>query len=717
MKSLHRIASSLLRLSASVLIMLATASICRAQLRIVSYNTTPTLNNGLKRVLEEIGKESVNGIARPIDILALQEQGSQATDTQAILDLFNEIYGAGVYARGQVNGQGFFTQGVIYNTTTVELLEEARVGSVSSQGAARQTLRYQFRPVGYENANFYIYNSHFKANDNEVDAARRGVEAAAIRRNADTLGDAPVIFLGDFNLYSSDSPGYQALVAAGPAQANDPIDMEGSWNWNADFKIVHTQSSSVDGGDNRAGGGVNDRFDFQLVTDALMDGEGLSYIGPNVPDVATTVTQHSYRAFGNNGTHTLGRSIRTGTGASRVVLASLEAASDHLPVVVDYQLPAVLDAWVETPDRIIKGAEAHAILYVRNDANVEVPNGADELNYAVTFQDQSFAGVTNALSEPNSFRAAIDSSELGERSVDFEVATDSAMVDQTSVIETSTYSVLESSNGSFADTFDLGELVIDLGLINLGEHSKIDIPIFNIGSSTPHGAADLVIDEIDSLSPIVKFSGKTTVPAGESRNLIATIRADSVGDFSVESTIAVRDEEIPGWSFGEPMRLSFVGTVSAGDVLGDFDRNRVFDVKDLTQITDAILQQSDDAQFDLNGDGAVDQRDRLTWIVDIRKTYVGDSNLDGEFSSSDFVAVFVAGEYEDSIDGNSTWSSGDWNGDRDFDSADFVYAFRFGGYEQGPLSAIVPESCNCTLLCLALIMLCRRRVALLRQSS
>ena len=58
----------------------------------------------------------------------------------------------------------------------------------------------------------------------------------------------------------------------------------------------------------------------------------------------------------------------------------------------------------------------------------------------------------------------------------------------------------------------------------------------------------------------------------------------------------------------------------------------------------------------------------------------GDANGDGRFDSSDLVAVFVAGEYEDAIPGNSTFAEGDWNGDGDFDSRDMVYVFQLGTY-------------------------------------
>ena len=52
------------------------------------------------------------------------------------------------------------------------------------------------------------------------------------------------------------------------------------------------------------------------------------------------------------------------------------------------------------------------------------------------------------------------------------------------------------------------------------------------------------------------------------------------------------------------------------------------------------------AGYDLNGDNAVNYDDRLVWLHDLKKTWVGDSNLDGLFDSDDFVLAFQAGKYE-----------------------------------------------------------------------
>ena len=109
-----------------------------------------------------------------------------------------------------------------------------------------------------------------------------------------------------------------------------------------------------------------------------------------------------------------------------------------------------------------------------------------------------------------------------------------------------------------------------------------------------------------------------------------------------------------------------------------------------------------------------DPAERLAFVHDVLGTWMGDSNLDGEFNSGDLVTVFGVGEYEDATDGNSGWEDGDWNGDMDFNSSDLVTAFSDGGYEQGPRAAVaaaVPEPSTIVLCFLAALALlpARRR--------
>lgn len=138
---------------------------------------------------------------------------------------------------------------------------------------------------------------------------------------------------------------------------------------------------------------------------------------------------------------------------------------------------------------------------------------------------------------------------------------------------------------------------------------------------------------------------------------------------------------------------------------GDFNQDSIIDASDIDLLSAAIRTQPSDSRFDVNGNGRVDTLDRAVWIDDLARTYAGDANLDGQFSSEDLVAVFVAGEYEDRLVGNSTWSSGDWTGDGEFDSQDFLYAFRQGGYNAGPRTAVqsVPEPVGTWIVAVVII--------------
>ena len=421
-----------------------------AQLRIATYNTNtgPRADSGT--VLQSISDEVTNGFSRQVDVVLFQEHSSVATTTQDFVNLLNGIYGAGVYARSTVNGvtSGGGRPTMVYNTQTVQLVGELAFGTVSGSANARQSLRYQMRPVGYDfNSDFYLYNDHYKAGSSSSDQARRLAEAEDVRDNADLLGaSAHIIYAGDFNIKNSFEAMYgELLTGLGNNPAIDPISMPGSWFNNFAFREVHTQSPVTSSRfPGQVTGGMDDRFDFQLVTDDFLDDEGLSYISG------------SYHALGNNGSHPLNGELdnAANTALTPGELTAIANASDHLPVVADYQLPAKMQALVQAaPAKVIIGAAVTVQADVENVAPVVHALGADELDYTgLTVGDASgvFAGSALALAGPDAHLITLDTAgPAGAKTADVFVISTSESVMNGNFLDTVSFDLLDHANESF----------------------------------------------------------------------------------------------------------------------------------------------------------------------------------------------------------------------------------------------------------------------------
>src|SRR5262249_50128831 len=136
----------------------------------------------------------------------------------------------------------------------------------------------------------YVYNSHYKAGTTAADESDRQAEAAGIRANADALGNANIIYAGDYNIQSSNEASFQTLLGAGNGLAVDPVNQLGSWhNSPQNFLPWLTQAPAVSPPGGLTGGGLDDRFDFQMVTEEVLDKTGFDY------------RPGTYHSFGNNG--------------------------------------------------------------------------------------------------------------------------------------------------------------------------------------------------------------------------------------------------------------------------------------------------------------------------------------------------------------------------------------------------------------------------------
>jgi len=257
--------------------------------------------------------------------------------------------------------------------------------------------------------------------------------------------------------------------------------------------------------------------------------------------------------------------------------------------------------------------------------------------------------------------------------------------------------------------FDLGGL-FTLSRVHIWQQNQSNI--FGESFSFTRGVEDFQIlvsssSEGDDFSHVGGFSldfeeGLESVPA-QTLEFATEPDARRVR-FQIETAYSGLATEFVGLS---EVRFEGVSNSPPGDFNGDGELTAV----DLNTLTDEARQMTNAIDFDLNADSLVNQSDRSVWVEDLKSTYFGDANLDGEFNSTDFVTVFIAGEYEDGVDGNSVWETGDWDGDGDFNTTDFVLAFQSGGYEVGPrndAAQMIPEPSSSFLILLGIWPLLHR---------
>ncbi|MEQ9454756.1 MAG: hypothetical protein RLN76_09230 [Phycisphaeraceae bacterium] len=687
-------------LMASALVVgLFAAGAAEAQLRVVSYNTAGGPRTNLEDVLEAIGDEVRNGFAKPIDVLSLQEQSTMASTTQAIVNLLNGVYGAGTYARSSLNAgsTGAGRPGLIYNTNTVSLVDEDILGTTSFSGPARQFMRYQLRPVGYGvEADFYVYSNHYKASTGSSNEARRLEETNQVLATADALGEgASIIYSGDFNLYSAFEPGYAAyLLHDGPGQAFDPVDRRGAWSNNNNFRDVHTQAPSTSPPGGLVGGGMDDRFDFQLVTGELMDDEGLAYI------------PGSYHAFGNNGTHTLNQSITTGTGASPTILTLLTQVSDHLPVVADYQLPARAGFEVTLSSvRAVVGGVVDVDVDVTNTAPVVAAIGADELDYEVALLNTSVSEVSGsvlALAGATTHAMTADTSVAGVVGVGGLLTSLSQNTPDDDLVAVESLTVVDAARPSFDEFTEVTGLTVDLGVAVAGS-SMVEVPlsVFNLeGAAGFTSALDL-----DSITPsgnsvlMLNLSTFSGLAAGDSEagSVSWFVETGTSGQRSASFTLTLSDEDIAGETQHQ-LTIDVVATI-AGE-LGDFDGSEVLDLGDVELLIERFGTTV--PGFDVTEDSVVDGEDFALWRETLFGTAAGDANLDRRV---DLVDLSILAS---NFGGAGTYGQGDNNADGVVDLIDLSgLAANFGFDASAP--ALVPEPAGVVLVGLGLMGLGRRR--------
>ncbi|MHC4562870.1 MAG: dockerin type I domain-containing protein [Planctomycetota bacterium] len=156
-------------------------------------------------------------------------------------------------------------------------------------------------------------------------------------------------------------------------------------------------------------------------------------------------------------------------------------------------------------------------------------------------------------------------------------------------------------------------------------------------------------------------------------------------------------------------------TIMVKTTPGDFNNDGVVNDADIDLLADAIEAGSADTQFDVNGDGFVDEQDLIDHIATLVErtdggvgTYRGDFNLDGYVDGTD-LAILKASFGLSGLG----YAAGNANAD-DFvngtDLAIFKATFGFSGTpDDGGNPPAVPEPATLSLLALGGLAVLRRR--------
>jgi len=182
--------------------------------------------------------------------------------------------------------------------------------------------------VNGDTAFVFCIVAHLKAGSGTDNSNKRKVMATNTMNFIKGFNEnANYLLMGDFNLYSEIEPAWLQFTMNSNSNIsfNDPVNQSGDWHNNYAFRDYHTQSTHSQDNGCASWGGMDDRFDFVLISNDIKNGsKHIKYI------------DGSYWAVGQDGNHFNKGLLDAPTNVSvpSNVLNALGKNSDHLPVTL-----------------------------------------------------------------------------------------------------------------------------------------------------------------------------------------------------------------------------------------------------------------------------------------------------------------------------------------------------------------------------------------------
>ncbi len=273
------------------------------------------------------------------DIVTLNEVGANPVNASRLLSNAFVVSGKDYdFANYTNNGSSSLVNLLFFDKNKFRLYRQESIDkSIEGQLLVRlidiYTLYYH-EPVGLSFGDtifLHVAVAHLKAGDTSADKEERKRMTAALLHRMRQLKTKPQNWLlcGDFNIQSSTESSYQQLLNDSNALIRfyDPVNSPGTWNNNANFSNLHTQStrSSSTNGGCFSSSGLDDRFDFILASEEII--KNTQWVG---------YLKNSYKAIGQDG----GRFNSSINSPANIqvpseVVDALYNMSDHLPVMLE----------------------------------------------------------------------------------------------------------------------------------------------------------------------------------------------------------------------------------------------------------------------------------------------------------------------------------------------------------------------------------------------
>ncbi len=285
------------------------------KIRLMTYNvlnyhstSNPTKDSNLNKIISSVNP----------DILVIQEIDGSYYVNKFYNNVLDSTYKKATFIDGYDTDNAMYFRDSLFQF----------VSNVAIHTALRDISKFT---LVYKNTNdtLIVYSVHLKASSGTDNEQKRLNEVIELRKDSDALPpNTDYVVLGDFNIYSASEPAYQKLIDKSESgYFLDPV-QAGNWHNNSFYAAIHTQSTRTTSlSDDGSTGGLDDRFDMILYSEAVKDSAGIFYI------------PGSYTVYGNDGNH-FNKSINDGSNSavSQDIANALYYASDHLPVYADFYM-------------------------------------------------------------------------------------------------------------------------------------------------------------------------------------------------------------------------------------------------------------------------------------------------------------------------------------------------------------------------------------------